>query len=55
MQTRNKLFKHFGPLALLFRLWRQLAKASLICWWVTKGKPFCLKLKTAANRRPNAG
>lgn len=54
MTTKNKLSRLYAQRVQLFRLWRQLAKASLTSWWVTKGKPYSLKLKTVVKRRLNA-
>ena len=55
MQTKHKLSKPYGRLALRCSLWLLLARVSLICWWAFRVKRFFWKLRTGANRRMNGG
>ena len=53
MQTKHKLSKPYGRLALRCSLWLLLARVSLTCWWAFGVKRFCLKLRTGGHRHQN--
>ena len=50
MQTRHKLLRRYGRLALLSSLWLLLARVYLICWLDSKARRCLWKSKTGASR-----